>query len=113
MQTVLKMEEAAATLKLLGDKTRLSMVALLQDHDCCVCEFVEIFQMSQPSISQHLKKLKDIGLVKESRKGQWIMYSLKHDHAHYEMVSSILEHVPKLEEKMLELERKGLRITCN
>lgn len=113
MQTVLNMEEAAGTLKLLGDKTRLSMVALLREHDCCVCEFVEIFQMSQPSISQHLKKLKDIGLVKESRKGQWIMYSLNSEHAHYEMVSSILEHVPKLEEKMLELERKGLRITCN
>lgn len=113
MQTVLEMEEAAVTLKLLGDKTRLSMVALLQDHDCCVCEFVEIFQMSQPSISQHLKKLKDIGLVKESRKGQWIMYSLNHGHAHHELVSSILAHLPGLEEKLLELERKGLRITCN
>jgi len=112
MQEVLKMEEAAVTLKILGDKTRLSMLSLLQDHDCCVCEFVEIFQMSQPSISQHVKKLKEVGLVKESRKGQWIMYSINPEHPHYGLITSILAHVPSLEEKMKELEEKGLRITC-
>lgn len=112
MQELLKMEEAAVTLKILGDKTRLSMIALLQDHDCCVCEFVEIFQMSQPSISQHVKKLKEVGLVKESRKGQWIMYSINTEHPHYGLITSILVHIPSLEEKMKELEEKGLRITC-
>jgi ArsR family transcriptional regulator len=113
MQELLKLDETAGTLKVLGDKTRLAMLALLQDHDCCVCEFVEIFQMSQPSISQHVKKLKEVGLVKESRKGQWIMYSINSEHPHYGLVTSILKHVPSLHEKLEELERKGLRITCN
>ncbi|AST92563.1 ArsR/SmtB family transcription factor [Sutcliffiella cohnii] len=105
-------ENAAITLKALSDKTRLSMVALMQHHECCVCEFVEIFKMSQPSISQHLRKLKDIGLVKESRRGQWIIYSLNDQHDHYPLLKSILSHVPNLQEKMDELEVKGLRISC-
>ena len=52
------MQRASQLLKLLGDQTRLTMMKLLQSHDCCVCEFVEIFKMSQPAISQHLRKLK-------------------------------------------------------
>lgn len=72
LNTVVEIDKAAMILKLLGDKTRLIMVKILDTHDCCVCEFVEIFKMSQPAISQHLRKLKDIGLVKEERRGQWI-----------------------------------------
>ena len=60
------MQRASQLLKLLGDQTRLTMMKLLQSHDCCVCEFVEIFKMSQPAISQHLRKLRDIELVKEN-----------------------------------------------
>lgn len=54
--------------KLLGDKSRLTILALLREKELCVCDIVEILQMSQPSISQHLRKLKDAGLVSETRK---------------------------------------------
>ncbi len=64
------MQRASQLLKLLGDQTRLTMMKLLQSHDCCVCEFVEIFNMSQPAISQHLRKLRDIELVKEETEGK-------------------------------------------
>lgn len=70
------MQRAAQLLKLLGDQTRLTMMKLLQSHDCCVCEFVAMFDMSQPAISQHLRKLRDIELVKETRKGKWIFTRL-------------------------------------
>lgn len=72
MKHELDIETAASILKLLGDKTRLTMIKLLSDHECCVCEFVALFQMTQPAVSQHLRKLKDSGLVKEARKGQWV-----------------------------------------
>ena len=84
-------EKAAQILKLLGDKTRLSMMKLLQYNECCVCEFVEIFKMSQPAISQHLRKLRDIELVKEERRGQWIFFSINEDHEDYPFIQSILE----------------------
>ena len=79
---VVDTDKVATILKLLGDKTRLTMVKILDSQECCVCEFVEIFNMSQPSISQHLRKLRDVGLVKENRKGQWIFYSINQGLSH-------------------------------
>jgi ArsR family transcriptional regulator, arsenate/arsenite/antimonite-responsive transcriptional repressor len=104
--------KAASILKLLGDKTRLTMVKLLNNHDCCVCEFVEIFKMSQPAISQHLRKLKDAGVVRETRRGQWIIYSLNQDSEYYSLVQTVLDHLPSQDYLLAELEEQGLRISC-
>ncbi|WP_017755320.1 ArsR/SmtB family transcription factor [Calidifontibacillus oryziterrae] len=92
-QTAVGITKAAQVLKLLGDKTRLTIVAVLQNKKCCVCELVELFEMSQPSISQHLRKLKDAGLVIEERKGQWIYYSLNRSSEFYPLIDNILQHV--------------------
>lgn len=99
-------------LKLLGDQTRLTMVKILDKQACCGCEFVEIFKVSQPSISQHLRKLKDVGLVAEERKGQWIFYSINKENEYYPFVERILEQIPTQDEKLKELEEKGTRIIC-
>lgn len=108
----IELEKASMVLKLLGDKTRLSMMKLLEQNDCCVCEFVEIFGISQSAISQHLRKLRDVGLVKEQRRGQWIFYSLNRDSETYEMLMHILEFIPSQDERIKELEKQGLRISC-
>ncbi|MGC9934426.1 ArsR/SmtB family transcription factor [Priestia aryabhattai] len=107
-----EVEKAAQILKLLGDKTRLSMMKLLQNNECCVCELVEIYKTSQPSISQNLRKLKDIELVREKRKGQWIFYSLNKENNYYQFVLDILESLPSQDERLKELEKQGLRISC-
>jgi ArsR family transcriptional regulator, arsenate/arsenite/antimonite-responsive transcriptional repressor len=109
---IIEIEKVATILKLLGDKTRLSMIKILDSNDCCVCEFVEIFKMSQPAISQHLRKLKDVGVVKESRRGQWIMYSLNKQNEFYPLIHSLLEYIPDQNYKLTELEAQGLRISC-
>lgn len=106
-------EKAAQMLKLLGDRTRVMMVGMLDDSECCVCEFVEVFQMSQPSISQHLRKLRDAGLVREKRKGQWIFYSLNKESDVYPLVRDILSHIPNQREKLKALEVEGKRIVCD
>jgi ArsR family transcriptional regulator, arsenate/arsenite/antimonite-responsive transcriptional repressor len=107
-----EIEKVAIVCKLLGDKTRLTMLKLIEDEPCCVCEFVEIFQMSQPSISQHLRKLRDAHIVKEERKGQWIFYSLNKQSEHYPLLQSILEQLPDQKEKLVQLEKNGTRISC-
>jgi len=107
-----QLETTAIILKLLGDKTRLSIMGMLMIHDCCVCEFVDVFQMSQPAVSQHLRKLKDAGLVKEQRKGQWVIYSLVQENQYFPMIKDILKHVPNQNEKFIWLEDNGLRISC-
>lgn len=109
---IMDISEAALLLKLLGDPTRLTMMKLLESHECCVCEFVEIFQMSQPAISQHLRKLRDLQLVKEERRGQWVFFSVNKDHANYPFVQRILAHLPNQSEAITQLEQQGLRVCC-
>ncbi|MBD7944794.1 MULTISPECIES: metalloregulator ArsR/SmtB family transcription factor [Psychrobacillus] len=107
-----EIERAANIFKLLGDKTRLSMIKMLESQDYCVCEFVEIFKTSQPAISQHIKKLRDAELVQESRRGQWIIYSLNRDNELFSLVKSILAHLPNQDFNLKQLEEQGRRISC-
>ena len=112
INTSIEMERAALILKLLGDKTRLTMMKLIENHACCVCEFVEIFKMSQPSISQHLRKLKDLGLVEEERNSQWTFYSVDKSSEYYPFIKTILDQLPNQDEKIRELDENGTRIEC-
>ncbi|MDW0118530.1 metalloregulator ArsR/SmtB family transcription factor [Sporosarcina thermotolerans] len=111
-EVTIDMQRASQLLKLLGDQTRLTMMKLLQSHECCVCEFVEIFNMSQPAISQHLRKLRDIELVKEERRGQWVFFSINERHEDFPFIQSVLEHLPEQSESITELEAQGLRVCC-
>lgn len=69
----LRMAEVA---KALGDPIRLQLVDVLRKHagKVCVCELVPLFDIAQPTLSHHLKKLRDAGLVDSERKGIWAYY---------------------------------------
>ncbi|WP_059172851.1 metalloregulator ArsR/SmtB family transcription factor [Bacillus sp. FJAT-27445] len=105
-------EDVSLVFKLLGDKTRLTIMALLFIRELCVCELLEVFEMSQPSISQHLRKLKDAGLVKEERKGQWIFYSINEDSKHYPLVENVLHFIPEQTEKMAQILKSNPTMRC-
>lgn len=66
-----------ACYRALGDPTRLEIFRLIaaQSAPLCVCDVVERFPLSQPTISHHLKVLRDAGLVTVSRRGVWAYYS--------------------------------------
>ncbi|WP_144510855.1 helix-turn-helix transcriptional regulator [Bacillus sp. FJAT-22090] len=110
--STIEIEKAATILKLLGDKTRLTMLKVLDTNDYCVCEFVEIFKVSQPAISQHVRKLKDAGLVRETRRGQWIIYSMNKESDVFPFIQSLIHHLKNQDFKLEELEQRGLRISC-
>ncbi|MFD0711382.1 ArsR/SmtB family transcription factor [Paenibacillus sp. GCM10027626] len=93
-----EIEQVADVLKLLGDKNRLTIVALLNEKELCVCEIVDILQTSQPNISQHMRKLKDGGLVKETKKGQWVYYSLHIQDKPY--ITEILQQIPSQKDRI-------------
>ncbi|CAM3598867.1 ArsR/SmtB family transcription factor [Marinicrinis lubricantis] len=95
-----EIEKTAEILKLLGDKNRLTIMKLLQEREMCVCEFVEILQTSQPNISQHMRKLKSGGLVKETKRGQWVYYSLTIEDQPF--ISAILNELPSQKERLRE-----------
>jgi ArsR family transcriptional regulator, arsenate/arsenite/antimonite-responsive transcriptional repressor len=79
-------EEAAATaalFKVLGDLARVRIVNLLatSGEPACVCELVPALGLSQPTVSHHLKKLADAGLLDREQRGTWAYYSLNRDAA--------------------------------
>jgi ArsR family transcriptional regulator, arsenate/arsenite/antimonite-responsive transcriptional repressor len=69
-------ERMAAVAKALGDPVRLQLVDVLRKHagKVCVCELVPLFDLSQPTVSHHLKKLRDAGVVGSERQGLWAYY---------------------------------------
>jgi ArsR family transcriptional regulator, arsenate/arsenite/antimonite-responsive transcriptional repressor len=69
----LRMAEVA---KALGDPIRLQLVDVLRTHagKVCVCELVPLFDISQGTLSHHLKKLRDAGIVDSERQGLWAYY---------------------------------------
>jgi ArsR family transcriptional regulator len=76
--------DAAATAKLfraLADPHRVKIVNLLatSPDPVCVCEFTGPLQLSQPTVSHHLKKLVQAGLLEREQRGTWAYYSLRRD----------------------------------
>jgi ArsR family transcriptional regulator len=70
-------DELAARFKALADPTRVAIVNCLSAADeVCVCNLTAAFDLSQPTISHHLKILRDAGLVESTRRGTWAYYRL-------------------------------------
>ena len=69
-------ERMAAVAKALGDPIRMQLVDVLRKHagKVCVCELVPLFDLSQPTVSHHLKVLRDAGIVGSERRGLWAYY---------------------------------------
>ena len=71
----------ARVAKALGDPIRLQLVDVLRKHagKVCVCELVPLFDLSQPTVSHHLKVLRDAGIVGSERRGLWAYYYVNTD----------------------------------
>jgi ArsR family transcriptional regulator, arsenate/arsenite/antimonite-responsive transcriptional repressor len=95
---LVEIDKLSDVFKLLGDKMRLTILSLLKERDLCVYEIVEILQTSQPNVSQHMRKLKDGGLVKEDKKGQWVYYSLNISDKPF--LQELFQHLPSHKEKV-------------
>jgi ArsR family transcriptional regulator len=69
-------ERMAGIAKALGDPIRLQLVDVLRRHagKVCVCELVPLFELSQPTVSHHLKVLREAGIVDSERRGLWAFY---------------------------------------
>ena len=69
-------ERMAARAKALADPIRVQLVDVLRKHagKVCVCELVPLFDISQPTLSHHLKKLREAGIVESERRGLWAYY---------------------------------------
>ena len=75
--------EAASLLKALADPSRLTMLATLAAarNEVCVCDFTDAMDLNQPTVSHHLRILREAGLVRCQRRGTWVYYRLAGDAA--------------------------------
>ena len=74
-------ERMGQVAKALGDPIRMQLVDVLRKHagKVCVCELVPLFDLAQPTVSHHLKVLRDAGIVESERQGLWAYYYVKPD----------------------------------
>lgn len=98
---VAELSEMAELLKLLGEPMRLAILALLQERDLSVTDLTGLLRASQPNTSQHLRKLKSAGLIRETKRGQWVYYSLNLEE--YPDLRVFLSQLPGNAGRMLEL----------
>ena len=69
-------------IKALGDPVRrrlLSLVASHENGEACVCDLQDAFELSQPTISHHLKVLHEVGLLDRTKRGVWVYYAVRRD----------------------------------
>ncbi|SOC22723.1 ArsR family transcriptional regulator [Ureibacillus xyleni] len=66
-------------LKAVADLNRIKLLACMKNGEVCVCDFVDVLGISQPAVSQHLRKLKEAGIVTERKVGTWKHYRLVED----------------------------------
>ncbi len=88
------MRELVKTFKALSDETRLRILNLLLERECCVCEVMQVLDISESRASRNLSFLYDVGLLKLRRQGLWALYSIDRESLkpHY---SDMLEGLKK------------------
>ena len=74
-------EDTSALMKALADPTRLTMIASLWKAKApiCICDFTAALDLTQPTLSHHMAKLKEAGLVESEKRGIWMYYRLATD----------------------------------
>jgi DNA-binding transcriptional ArsR family regulator len=98
-----ELTKIASVLSLAGNETRLKTLLLLyKEHQLCVCDLGDILEMQTPAISQHLRKLKDGGLIYAKKKGQTIFYKLR------EEVKPVLKPIFEQLENKSEMKEQGV-----
>jgi ArsR family transcriptional regulator, arsenate/arsenite/antimonite-responsive transcriptional repressor len=73
-------ERIAPLLKAIADPVRLRLLSLVASHadgEACVCDLNDAFDLSQPTISHHLKVLHEVGLLDRSKRGVWVYYRVR------------------------------------
>ena len=101
------MLELVAIARVLGDPTRIRIVAALRNGELCVCELADALDISQSSLSSHLQICRQVGVLTTRKEGRWIYYSLSARYAPLiERIFSELQTVRRDE----QLHRDGRRL---
>ena len=73
------MRDLTRLLKALSEESRLRVLSLLIERECCVCEVMQVMGVSQSKASRTLTALFDAGILKQRKQGRWVLYSIDHE----------------------------------
>lgn len=80
--------------KVASEEMRFRIIMLLSRRTLCGCQLCEILELSQPKVSQHLGKLRDLGLVADNRQGKWVFYRLTMEEPVLQkFIQSVMENI--------------------
>jgi ArsR family transcriptional regulator len=104
------MQDLIRAMKALSDETRLRILNVLLERECCVCEVMQALDISQSRASRNLGILENAGFLKARRDGTWIVYAVDYDTANHYAASlaEVLKDTP-LSNEILSQDRKKLR----
>ena len=100
-------------LKGIGDQNRLRILTYPVGRYQRVCELTELLEMTQPAISQHMRKLKDAGIVSEEKRGRWTIWSLNVRHPQYPVLIHLLSLLPAPGRTVEDLIKEGKKVMCD
>lgn len=92
--------------KILSDESRLRVIMMLYHQELCVCQLTGILEISQPTISKNLSKLRDLNLVNDTRKEKFVYYSLNLDNKVFiKLLDDIAEDIELYSQLVLDKSR--------
>lgn len=92
------MDKLTDFFKMLSDETRVRILVLLYHKKLCVCQLCGIMEETQPKISKHLAKLRDMGFIKDERKEQFVYYYLSFSDKLFEnLLKNVIDNIDDFE----------------
>jgi ArsR family transcriptional regulator len=88
-------------LKALSDENRVRILLMLRIRPLCVCEVSEAFDIALPTISAHLRTLRNAGVIHDEKEGRWVIYRLASDNPFFDELLSVLEKRLQNDEKVV------------
>jgi len=98
---VSKEQEMVCIFKALGDENRIRILKMLQSGEKCACKLLEELNISQPTLSHHMKILCDVGIVTGRKEGKW---------THYSICCDGVKHIRGLMKELLSV--KNIPVAC-
>lgn len=97
------MKKILNVLKALSDETRLRIINLLFVKELCVCDIMEVLQITQTKASRHLTYMRNAGLVSDRKHAQWVYYSLIQDEEMQFLRSLVFDNLRNMEQCKTDL----------
>ena len=103
------MQDLLKAIKALSDETRLRILNILLERECCVCEVMQALDISQSRASRNLGMLQEAGFLKARREGTWMLYSIDRETANrYALALSDLLNSLEVDDRVMAGDRQRL-----